>query len=215
MKKSRKKSQPNPISSQPQRPSPKTPAQEHNYELKSEAVDELVEAKAGNAPEYSEEELNQYRKKSYFNIPDAAKVLFIKGWFAGAVCYFVLWGLGTYVGNTIDMLFILGMVLGMVTDLLTNNVVRFIEKVPGENEKWILINKRGSLGLFANLICSMVIIVCVFVFYDFINRVAAVFTGNPEDVVLGVEPVFFGLFCLGFELALIWLKKLICKIFRR
>ncbi len=211
MKKSKKLPQSDPAP----RPSPKDPAKQHNYELKSEAIQELADAEAGNVPQYSQEELEQYRSKSRFHIPDTAKVLFIKGWFPGAVCYFVLWGLGTYVGNTIDMLFILGIVLGMVTDLLTNNVLRFMEKTPDENRKWILINKRGSLGLFANLLCSMGVIICVFVLYDWINRVAIMFTGDPEQLLLGVEPVCFGLFCLGFDLAFIGLKNGVRKLLHR
>ena len=89
---------------------------EKNYNLKSDAVDELVDAQAGEAPEYSEEELAKYRSGGKFRIPEAVKVLFLKAWFAGAVCYFILWGLGTYIYSLIDMLFVLGIALGIVTD---------------------------------------------------------------------------------------------------
>lgn len=111
------------------------------YELNSDAVEKLLKAENGDVPEFSEEELKKYRTKSRFNLSNTAKVVLLKAWFAGAVCYFILWGLGIYVNSLIDMLFILGIVLGMVTDLLTNNVIRFIEPSPGENDKWQMFPK--------------------------------------------------------------------------
>ena len=115
-----------------------------NYNLKSDAVEKLT---GSDAPEYSEEELNRYRRKRRFRLSDTAKVVFIKAWFAGAVCFFFLWGLGTYINSTIDVLFVLGVALGMVTDLLTNNVLRFIEKSPNQNDKWMMFPRKKN-GIF-------------------------------------------------------------------
>ena len=97
-----------------------------NYELKSEAVDKLLEAEAGDVPEFSQEELKKYRSKGGIQIPQPLKVILLKAWFAGAVCYFILWGLGMYIYSLIDMLFIMGIVLGMVTDFLltTHNILQ-------------------------------------------------------------------------------------------
>ncbi len=194
--------------------SEKQTEKQSNYQLKSDAVETLANADKEEVPQYSPEELNKYRKKKGFHISEPVKVLFIKTWFAGAVCYFILWGLGTYVSNTIDMLFILGIVLGMVTDLLTNNVLRFLETEKGESNKWLVVTKTGTVGLFANLICSMVIIICVFFTYDLINRCFVVITSDPDDLLLGVEPVFFGLFCMGFDMLLLGIKRLCTSILR-
>ena len=71
-----------------------------NYELKSDAVDKLLKAEKGEVPEFSQEELNKYRKKSRIKLSETAKVLLLKAWFAGAVCYFILWGLGMYISST-------------------------------------------------------------------------------------------------------------------
>ncbi len=185
-----------------------------NYHLKSEAVERLADAEAGNVPEYSEEELKRYRSKKKLKFSDMAKVLFIKAWFPGAVCYFVLWGLGIYVGNMIDMLFILGAALGMVTDLLTNNVLRFMEKVPGEHDKWLLVTKKGVVGFVLNILAGIAIVVLVFFTYDFINRFVVTITQDPDNLFLGVEPIGYGLLCLGFDLLLIGMKKLGKNILR-
>ncbi len=185
---------------------------EKNYTLKSEAVDDLVEAQEGLAPEYSEEELAKYRSGGRFHIPETVKILFLKAWFAGAVCYFILWGLGMYINSLIDMMFVLGVVLGMATDLLTNNVIRFIEKTPGVNDKWIFFPGKGMASFFFNIVYALVLLVCVYSLYTGINGLYASLSGNRDVVLLGVEPVLFGVFCMGFDVLFILMKRTIGNI---
>lgn len=187
---------------------------DNNYELKSEAVEKLLKAEKGEVPEFSEEELKKYRTKSRINLSEPVKVLLLKIWFAGAVCYFILWGLGMYIYSLIDMLFILGVVLGMVTDLLTNNVIRFIEKNPGENDKWLMFPKKGMTSFFLNMVYAMAVILCVYGLYGFLNRIAVAIIGNADTVPLGVEPVLFGVFCMGFDVLFVGLKNLLKQIIR-
>ena len=178
-----------------------------NYRLKSRAVEELVDANSGNAPEYSQEELERYRGKSRFSLPQMVKLVLIKAWFPGAVCYFVLWGLGVYTSSMLDLLFILGIVMGMVTDLLTNNVLRFLEKTPGESEKWLMVRKKGVMGFFLNIFYGFVVLFCVFILYNLINIVIVAVTGNADTVPLGVEPVLFGTFCMAFDMLFVTIKQ--------
>jgi len=184
-----------------------------NYNLKSEAVEELLEAQQGEAPEYSEEELAKYRSGGKFRIPDPVKVLFLKAWFAGAVCYFILWGLGMYIYSLIDMMFVLGIALGMATDLLTNNVIRFIEPTPGANDRWLLFPKKGMASFFLNIVYALVIVICVYNLYTGINGAYAAVTGNTDVVLLGVEPILFGVFCMGFDVLFLLIKRTVASIF--
>lgn len=184
-----------------------------NYELKSEAVEKLVDAQKGEVPQFSEEELNQYRSKK-LKIPQWVKIIFIKAWFAGAVCFFVLWGLGIYLTATLDMLFVAGAALGMVTDLLTNNVLRFLEKYPGAHDKWLLCTRKGVVGFGINLLLAYVILLCVYITYSLINYTIISITGAVDTVPLGVEPVLFGLLCMGYEMLLIGIKRMIQSVIR-
>jgi len=183
-----------------------------NYELKSDAVEKLVKAEKGEVPEFSEEELKKYRTKSRIHLSATVKVVLLKAWFPGAVCYFILWGLGMYIYSLIDMLFIMGIVLGLVTDLLTNNVIRFIEETPGENDKWLMFPKKGMASFFANLVYALVLVICVFWLYSAINKVIVTIIGNPDTVPLGVEPVMYGLFCMGFDVLFVKCKNLMKRI---
>lgn len=184
-----------------------------NYELKSEAVEKLVDAQKGEVPEFSQEELNKYRSKK-LEIPEWVKIVFIKAWFAGAVCFFILWGLGTYLHSMLDMLFVAGAVLGMATDLLTNNVIRFFEKTPGDNDRWLLCARKGMAGFGMNLLCAFVILFCVYSTYSVINYVIISITGAADTVPLGVEPILFGLLCMGYDMLLIGIKRLVQTIIR-
>ena len=183
-----------------------------NYELKSDAVEKLLKAEAGEVEEFSEEELKKYRSKGGIKISNTAKVLLLKAWFAGAVCYFILWGLGMYIYSLIDMLFIMGIVLGMATDLLTNNVIRFIETTPGENDKWLMFPKKGMVSFFLNLVYALLLVICVYMLYSGINLVLVRIIGNADTVPLGVEPVLYGVFTMGFDVMFLKCKHLFRQI---
>ena len=184
------------------------------YKLKTKAVDDLVTADESNSPEVSREELNRYRSGPKLQVADWIKLLFIKGWFAGAVCFFFIWGLGGSMADQWDLLFVTGFALGTVTDLLTNPVLRFFEKTPGDHSRWMMFPKKGYITLPLNIIYGYVVLIFVFLIYSAINTVAARITGNWEMVALGVEPVLFGVFCLGVDLLLLQVKHLLIRLIR-
>lgn len=189
-------------------------AAERYYDLKSRAMDDLVDARAGNSKKYSMEELGKYRRHKGIHVADWVKILLFKAWFGGAVCFFFLWGLGIYIGNMIDMLFILGMALGFVTDLLTNNCIRFIERTPGANNDWMMFPKKGFISLPLNILYSYFILACVYSTYTGVNLVITTLTNRPQDVPLGVEPILFGLLCMAFDLLCVGIKRTFKRVVR-
>lgn len=184
------------------------------YKLKTDAVERLVNNE--NAPEVPEAELNRYRSKKKFHIPAWLKITFVKFWFAGAVCYFFLWGLGMYLQG-IELMIVLAIGLGVVTDLLTNRFLRRFEPSEGAYDKWMMVTTRKFWSIFLNVIYAGVLLYCVFRTYYGIN----VFMGvdpnvghTEEESMLGVEPILFGLFYLGFDMLLVFMRNTIKKIFR-
>ena len=194
---------------------PEVEKQTEYYKLKTDAINDLVTANEENSPQVSEEELRAYRSGPKMKVADWVKMLFIKGWFAGAVCYFFFWGLGGFIPNLLDQLFITGLALGVVTDLLTNPVLRFFEKTKGENARWMMVTRKTYSGLFLNILYAYVVLFLVFTLYNVVNIAAIRLLGLPGDqVVLGVEPVLFGVFCLGFDLLLIKAKHMVTGMVR-
>lgn len=183
---------------------------ENYYKLNTEAVDRLVNAK--DAPEVSEAEIRKYKSGGKFKIPTWLKIIFVKFWFGGAVCYFFLWGLGNYLTG-LDKLAVVALGLGMVTDLMVNHVMRALETEKGEYDKWIMVGVRKWWSIFLNVIYAGVLLFCIINMYTAINYILY---GSPENSenVLGVEPLLFGLMYCLFDLLFITMKNTLKKIIR-
>ncbi len=179
------------------------------YKLNTKAIDDLVTADPSNSPKVSESELRKYRSGPKIRLSDWVKVVLVKWWFAGAVCFFFYWGLGMLVPNMENMLLILGIGLGMITNLLTNNVLRFWAKTPGGNDRWIVVARKGAPGLFLSILYGFAVLGGVVVTYNGINAAILAVTGGAADSVpLGVEPILFGLFATGWDFLLLALKRM-------
>lgn len=179
------------------------------YKLKTKAVDDLVSASPENSPLVSDAELRKYRSGPKLKIAEWAIFCFIKWWFPAAGCFFFLWGLGTYVSSQLDLMLVGAVALGMVTDILTNNALRFMEKVPGSADRWIMCSKRKAYSTFPlNILYAIILMFFVYMTYSVINLSIIKIRNLTSDVVpLGVEPILFGLFWLGWDLAFVGLKN--------
>ena len=180
------------------------------YRIKTEAVEDLVGATPENTPHYSEEELKKYRTKSKLHISGTSKALLIKLWFSGAVCYFFIWGLGLYIGSTLDLFFVTAIGMGFVKDILENNALRWIANPPRSNDKWMMFPKKSFRSLIYNVLYALLVTGCVYFTYQGINFVGT--SGNNDRVVFGVEPIFFGIFYMAFEMLFLWMKHMAMRI---
>lgn len=178
------------------------------YPNDSSAVDRLLNA---DKKDYSQSTLKdpakQYRSGVLDNIPSPVKALLIKAWFYGAICFFIFWGLN--IVNSLDILVIMSIVLGLATDILINNILKFIEIVPKENHKWMMFPQKKYWTLPANILYAMLVFYCVRELYILINII-----GQSFNVYIGVEPILFAIFYLGFDLLFIGMKNLMKKIIK-
>ena len=182
------------------------------YKLHTQAVDDLIHADETNSPEVSPEELAKYRSRR-IDLADWLKMLLIKFWFNGAFCFFFFWGLSAYVGDLLDQLLVIGIAMGVITDLLVNNILRFYAKTPGENDRWMMFPKKGYASFPLNILYSFVVLLFVFMLYNVLNAALIRLTGAAANAVpLGVEPVLFGLFYLGVDLLFLALKHLLQRV---
>lgn len=182
------------------------------YKLHTGAVEDLVTATEDNTPRYSEEELNKYRSgRKRWKFPQGLKAALIKFWFYGAMCYFVFWGLGLYLAD-LDLYFVAGIVLGMVTDLLINHFLRFTEKLPGGSKKWMMVTRRGTGGFFLNLLYGFLLIFLVITAYNVINGAIVMLFGSENAPLLHVEPLFFGLITMGVDTLCLLVRNTFLKM---
>lgn len=187
------------------------PVAENYYDLKVEAVERLVNAKS--APEVSEKEIRKYKSKGRLNIPSWVKILFIKFWFSGAICYFFLWGMGLYLGG-LDLMAVLAIALGVSTDLMVNHLLHSFEPEKGAYDKWMMIPFRRFWTIFLNVIYAGVLLYCVIQVYAVINTLLVGNVNEAETVALGVEPLLFGIFYMAVDMLFITVKNTMVKIVR-
>jgi len=182
------------------------------YKLNTKAVDDLVGADVSNSPKVSRAELDKYRSGPKIHLSSWIKVILVKWWFAGAVCFFFLWGLGTVVPNRENQLIIVGLALGFVTDLLVNNIFRYYAKTPGANDQWMMFPKKGFVSLPLNILYAFVLLACVVGTYNAVNALWIAASGQKDTVPVGVGPILFGLFTTVWDLIFLGMKRLLKRI---
>lgn len=188
----------------------KVSEEDASYKLNTNAVDRLVDANKGKVVKVDESEVDQYKSGKLQKIPAFIKAIFLKWWFAGACCFFFLMGLGAVIPNQMTLIFVLAFGSGIVTDLLVNNCLRFLESSEREYDKWIMFPWRKWFTIFFNVIYALIITGLVVKTYDGINMlIISAQQLDPKSVPLGVEPLLFGVFYAAYDVALVWFRNLI------
>lgn len=182
------------------------------YKLNTKAVDDLVTADVSNSPKVSEEELRKYRSGSKIKLSSVVKAVLVKAWFAGAVCFFFLWGLGLYITDQLDMLVVVGAALGFVIDLLENNVLRFFAETPGAYDRFMMFPQKKYSSLILNVLYGYLILLFVFMTYNVLNAAVISVTGETGTIPIGVGPILFGLLSMAYDFMFIAIKRTAKKI---
>lgn len=178
------------------------------YQLHTEAVNDLVGAAQENTPRYSKEELEKYKSaRGKWKLPEKIKVILIKWWFYGAICFFVFMGLGLYLRDQLDLYFAAAVIMGIAGDLLINRFLRFTEKMPGGSKKYIMVTLGGAKGFFCNILYAGVLLFFTVTLYGAVNALLGAMGGY-----LGVEPIAFGIFVTLIDSVLLLLKGMFLKM---
>lgn len=185
------------------------PAAENYYKLEVDAVEKLVNAK--DAPEVSEKEIRKYKSGPKIMVPSWVKISLIKLWCGGAICYFFLWGLGLYLVG-LDLMVALAIGLGLITDLMINNMLHYFEPTKGAYDKWMMVTVRKFWSIFLNIIYAGLLLYCIVQTYNIINTILVGSSDSGIGAVLTVEPILFGLLYVGFDMLFIGIKRLFIRI---
>ena len=181
------------------------------YRLKKQAVEDLVTANEENSPPVPAAELKKYQSGPKIRMSDWVKAILIKLWIAGMICYFFIWGISTIAINPWDQLLVIGIALGLATNLMTNNIYRFIAKTPGAYDRWMMFPGKKLYFLPLDVVYAILLAACTIMTYNGINLLAA---GGAEDagIALGVEPILFGIIVTAWDLVFLGCKQLAKRI---
>ncbi len=183
------------------------------YKLKVQAVDDLVNADAGNSPPVSPEELRKYQSGPHLNVPSRIKAVLVafllKAWLAGTVCYFLVFGTG--IRHWLDVALICGALMGILTDLISNPLYRLYAQHRALGDRWLMVPEKKFVSFPVNTLYGIVLSSLTVAGYIGINSLHAALTAAPEPL-LNVEPLFFGILTGLWDLAAVSVKHLIQRI---
>ncbi len=153
-----------------------------------------------------EKEIDAYQKRGFLQkIPYSIKAILIKYWFFGVICFFVLMGLGFVLQDFIDKFVVCGLLGGMVTDVVTDNILIMIDSDKNESKWYVIYKKEKSvLSLIINLVYSLALFFgCGYLMSLIIS------TYSDKSFWFLQEPLSQALFLIIVDMACIGIKDLI------
>ena len=189
--------------------------------LKGEDVDELPPVSMGisdctgvNDPKNvkrngEQKQFDPYKRDFLSRIPVWVKALFIKWWFFGVVCYFMMMGiLSETIPDPLDKLVLMGIVTGLIVELFVNPIFRYMER-EGEYKPYVMFPfpLKAFWTFFTNILYYSIVVLCTSWVYTFIN--------TKLNLFVAVEPLFCGFIMLIIDMALIGIKDLIVYLVKK
>lgn len=209
---------------------------EDYYDLRMDSIDDLVSALKSESPDESKpittniaeitgekekergskksKEFDPYKRDKLQFLPTWLKAIFIKWWFAGAVCFFIMWGIGLRGENGI---LLVGVVLGIVVDVLVNPIFRMLESEKKEYNAYTMFPfpLKAYWTFITNVLYYVVVMFLVNFCYLGINELINYINGTSGLYKIGVEPLLFGTFCVIVDMVFIGIKDLIVYLVKR
>jgi hypothetical protein len=186
---------------EPSAPTPKSGVESY-YELKTDAVDLLVNTEQRiERGEINPTAPEKFKGSAFSKIPNWIRCIFIKFWFNGAVCFFIIWGLSEFIPHPLDLAVVTGIVLGLITDIMVNPSIRFMTDETG-GDAWMLLPFKKFWTFPLNIIYAAGVMLVVELIY--------VALGIP-----GIEPFSFAAIYLAVDLAVVGVKDLIVWVVRK
>jgi hypothetical protein len=211
---------------------------ENYYDLKVDKVDDLVAALKDGKTEADDnlslnisdctgvddpsnvkkngkqKQFDPYSVDKLSRVPAWIKAIFIKFWFAGAVCYFIMMGIGL---TDLDAIVLMGIVLGIVVDVLVNPCFRYFQSNEKEYDPYIMFPFpfKAFWTFFANIIYYLIVLFGVNYLYLGVNTLINIIAGTELTYYLGVEPLVFGVFTLIVDMIFIGIKDLVVMLVRK
>lgn len=174
--------------------------------------------------EESSSQINPYAKQGFLSrIPYSVKAIFLKWWFFGCGCFFVIWGLSLFFGGdnstnpgvSMILAIVLALFNGVVTDMMVNNILELMDTDQRESQWFKMFHNGKIYSLFINLAYSFVVTFCAVMSIELIAYICDINFGNAGPFENGVEPILCGIICLFYDLLFIGIKDLIVYLLRK
>ena len=152
-----------------------------------------------------EKQFDPYKTDFLAKVPVWIKALFVKFWFAGAVCWFFMFGIGQ---RDMDAVLLIGVVLGIAVDIFVNPVLRYFETDKHEYNAYMMFPFpfKAIWTFFANVFYYVFVTYFVALCYLGVNSLINLVNSTSGLYYVGVEPVLFGIFTFIVDMIFIGIK---------
>lgn len=211
---------------------------ENYYDLRMDKVDELVAALKDDSEAPAEDisfdiydctgvddpknkkfggkqkQFDPYKTDFLGRVPTWIKALFVKFWFAGAVCFFIMWGIGI---DDLDAVVLMGFVMGIVVDVLVNPLFRYMESDRKEYNSYMMFPFpfKAFWTFFTNIVYYIGVLLLVMLCYTGLEELINIIKGTQGMYYVGVEPLLFGVFCVIVDMIFIGVKNGLVRLFKK
>jgi hypothetical protein len=156
---------------------------------------------------------NPYKISWFDKIPFWVKAVLIKYWAIGAIYFFFVMGITTWMNvtyNPLIQMLVVGIAMGFMNDFITDNILDAIETSKKEAHYWWIFKNAKIYSLFINLAFALA--------WSYATGFLCAYlvTITPANS-FGVwqEPLTFAVIGLAIELAAIGLKDLIVYLWQK
>lgn len=160
--------------------------------------------------EISMEDINAYKQEGFIaSLPYWLKALFIKYWFFGAMCFFVLMGIIGMVGENAAIF--AGTLSGAIFDIVVYNILIMMESDKNESRHFIMFKSKKVYSVFINMAYNIVLFLLAM-------YICSAIVSTYEDPVKNwflQEPLSQGLVLFVLDTAFISIKNLCVHIYKK
>ena len=110
--------------------------------------------------EISMDDLHAYKQQGFLTrVPYCIKAIFIKYWFYGVICFFVLMGLGGAGANGENGAIICGLVAGLVFDFIVYGIFKLMDSDKKESKHYMMFKSKRFYSVLINVPYQFVVFI--------------------------------------------------------
>ena len=173
---------------------------------------EVEEKKLKYEDEISMDDLHAYKQQGFLaRIPYWIKAVLLKYWFYGAICFFVLMGLGGAGANGENGAIVCGLIAGLVFDFIVYGIYRAMDSDKKESRYYVMYKSKKIWSVFVNIPYQLL----VFILGMLIMTSIVATYKDPVNNWFLQEPFSQALVLTALDAVFVLIKNLLVYLFRK
>ena len=173
---------------------------------------EVEEKKLKYEDEISMDDLHAYKQQGFLaRIPYWIKAVLLKYWFYGAICFFVLMGLGASLEKGENRAIACGLIAGLVFDFIVYGIYRAMDSDKKESKHYMMFKSKSVYSVLINVSYQLL----VFILGMLIMTSIVATYKDPVNNWFLQEPFSQALVLTALDAVFVLIKNLLVYLFRK